>query len=89
MTGFHTGALATFFGAPLAVGVGAVIVMLNALRPDSEGVRRREGSGISIRRTRRGSVKTIGGLRRVAGRYARQPSRLPHQRFSLSETSAS
>ncbi len=32
MTGFHTGALATFFGAPMAVGVGAVIVMLNALR---------------------------------------------------------
>lgn len=32
MTGFHTGAMATYFGAPLAVGVGAVIVMLNALR---------------------------------------------------------
>ncbi len=32
MTGFHTGALASLFGAPLAVGVGAVIVMLNAVR---------------------------------------------------------
>ena len=32
MTGFHTGAFATLFGAPLAVGAGAVIVMLNALR---------------------------------------------------------
>lgn len=42
MTGFHTGALATFFGAPLAVGVGAVIVMLNALRliPRAYGVER-------------------------------------------------
>ena len=42
MTGFHTGALATFFGAPLAVGVGAVIVMLNALRliPRAPGVER-------------------------------------------------
>ena len=40
MTGFHTGALATFFGAPLAVGVGAVIVMLNAVRlaPRASGV---------------------------------------------------
>ena len=42
MTGFHTGALATFFGAPLAVGVGAVIVMLNAVRliPRASGVER-------------------------------------------------
>ena len=42
MTGFHTGALATLFGAPLAVGVGAVIVMLNALRliPRASGVER-------------------------------------------------
>ena len=32
MTGFHTGALASFYGAPLAVGAGAVIVMLNAVR---------------------------------------------------------
>ena len=32
MTGFHTGAISTFFGAPLAIGVGAVIVMLNAVR---------------------------------------------------------
>ena len=32
MTGFHTGAFATLFGAPLAVGAGAVIVMLNAVR---------------------------------------------------------
>ncbi len=43
MTGFHTGALATFFGAPLAVGVGAVIVMLNSLRlvPRASEVERR------------------------------------------------
>ena len=42
MTGFHTGALATYFGAPLAVGVGAVIVMANALRlvPRASGVER-------------------------------------------------
>ena len=42
MTGFHTGALATLFGAPLAVGVGAVVVMLNALRliPRASGVER-------------------------------------------------
>ena len=42
MTGFHTGALATFFGAPLAVGVGAAIVMLNAVRliPRASGVER-------------------------------------------------
>ena len=42
MTGFHTGALATLFGAPLAVGVGAVIVMLNAARliPRASGVER-------------------------------------------------
>ena len=42
MTGFHTGAFATLFGAPLAVGVGAVIVMLNALRliPRAAGVER-------------------------------------------------
>ena len=32
MTGFHTGALASFYGAPLAVGAGAVVVMLNAVR---------------------------------------------------------
>ncbi len=48
MTGFHTGALATFFGAPLALGVGAVIVMLNAIRiiPRAQGVEREAGFGM-------------------------------------------
>ena len=31
MSGFHTGALASRFGAPLAIGVGAVVVMLAGL----------------------------------------------------------
>ena len=47
MTGFHTGALATFYGAPLAVGAGAVIVMLNAVRliPRAAGVEREADLG--------------------------------------------
>ena len=42
MTGFYTGAISTFFGAPLAIGVGAVIVMLNAIRliPRASGIER-------------------------------------------------
>ena len=31
MSGFHSGALATHFGAPLAIGVGAVVVMVAGL----------------------------------------------------------
>ena len=31
-SGFHTGAIATAVGAPLAIGIGGVVVMLNALR---------------------------------------------------------
>ena len=48
MTGFHTGALATFYGAPLAVGAGAVIVMLNAVRliPRASGVEREADLGL-------------------------------------------
>lgn len=47
MTGFHTGALATFFGAPLAIGVGAVVVMLNAVRliPRASSVEREADLG--------------------------------------------
>ena len=31
-SGFHTGAIATALGAPLAIGIGGVVVILNALR---------------------------------------------------------
>ncbi|MDP7627000.1 MAG: hypothetical protein QF530_03685, partial [SAR202 cluster bacterium] len=32
MAGFHAGAVAALFGAPLAVAAGGVIVLLNGLR---------------------------------------------------------
>jgi hypothetical protein len=31
-SGFHTGAIAAAVGAPLAIGIGGGVVMLNALR---------------------------------------------------------
>lgn len=63
MTGFHTGALATFYGAPLAVGAGAVIVMLNAVRliPRAAGVEREADLGSDESGDEERSASTVAG----------------------------